>query len=83
MDKWCYLDKQYPCRHKRYNQSKVQVDFTADTRKAPSTISCRPSYLDDIETHVDNMFSTGAVITGSRVTLESVAEVPTVKVMIT
>lgn len=59
------------------------MDFTADTRKTPSTISYKPSYLDDIETHVDNMFSTGAVITGSRVTLESVAKVPTVKVMIT
>lgn len=64
-------------------QSEVQADFTADTQKTPRTISRKPSYLDDIEAHVDNMFSTGAVITGSRVTLESVAEVPTVKVMIT
>lgn len=64
------------------NQSKVQVDFTANIRGTPRTVSYKPSYLDDIETHVDNVFSTGAVITGSWVTLKSVAEVPTVKVMI-
>lgn len=67
----------------RGDQSKVQVGFTANIRGTPGTVSYKPSYLDDIETHVDNMFSTGAVITGSWVTLESVAEVPTVKVMIT
>lgn len=39
-------------------------------------------YLDDIQTHVDDMFSTGAVISGSGVALEGVTEVTTVQVMV-
>lgn len=58
-------------------------NFTAGITKTPGTSACKSSYLDNIETHVDDMFSTGAVITGSRVTLESIAEVSTVQVMIT
>lgn len=42
----------------------MQVGSIADVR-TPHTTPCRPSYLDDIETHVDHMLSTGAVIPGS------------------
>ncbi len=40
-------------------------------------------YLDDIQTHVNDMLSTGAVVSGSGVALEGIAEVTTVQVMIT
>lgn len=59
------------------------ADFAAAITKSTGTLACKSSYLDNIETHVDDMFSTGAVITGSRVTLESIAEISTVQVMIT
>lgn len=39
-------------------------------------------YLDDIQTHVDDMFSTGAVVSGSGVALEGVTEVTTVQVVV-
>lgn len=57
--------------------------FAAGITKTPGTFAYKSSYLDNIETHVDDMFSTGAVIPGSRVTLQSIAEVSTVQVVIT
>lgn len=39
-------------------------------------------YLDDVQTHVNNMLSTGAVVSGSGVTLEGVTEVTTVQVVV-
>lgn len=39
-------------------------------------------YLDDIQTHVNNVFCTGAVVPGSGVTLQGVTEVATVKVVV-
>lgn len=44
--------------------------------------NCTRLYLDDIQTHVDDMLSTGAVVSGSGVALEGITEVPTVQVMI-
>ena len=40
-------------------------------------------HLDDIEAHVDKMACSGAVVAGSWVTLQSISQVTTVKVMIT
>ena len=40
------------------------------------------TYFNNIETHVDNMFSTSTIISSSRITLESVAEVSTLQIMI-
>lgn len=39
-------------------------------------------YLDDIQAHVNDMFSTGAVVSGSGVALEGITEVATVQVMV-
>ena len=39
--------------------------------------------LDDIETHVDDVLGAGAVIPGPRVTLEGVAQVTLVQVVVT
>lgn len=39
-------------------------------------------YLDDIQTHVNDMLSTGAVVSGSGVALEGVTEVTTIQVMV-
>lgn len=39
-------------------------------------------YLDDIQTHVNDMLSTGAVVSGSRVALQSITEVTTVQIMV-
>lgn len=39
-------------------------------------------YLDDIQTHVDDMLSTGTVVSGSGVALKGVTEVTTVQVMV-
>lgn len=39
-------------------------------------------YLDDIQTHVNDMFSTGAVVSGSGVALKGIAEVTTVQVVV-
>lgn len=39
-------------------------------------------YLDDIQTHVNDMLSTGAVVSGSGVTFEGITEVTTVQVMV-
>lgn len=45
--------------------------------------SCHLGHLDDVEAHVDDVLSTGAVVSGSRVTLEGIAEIPTVQVVVT
>lgn len=39
-------------------------------------------YLDDIQTHVNDMLSTGAVVSGTGVALEGITEVTTVQVMV-
>lgn len=39
-------------------------------------------YLDDIQTHVNDMLSTGAVVSGSRIALQSITEVTTVQIMV-
>lgn len=39
-------------------------------------------YLDDIETHVDDMLSAGAVVSGSGVALEGITEVTAVQVVV-
>lgn len=39
-------------------------------------------YLDDIQTHVNDMLSTGTVVSGSGVALEGITEVTTVQVMV-
>lgn len=39
-------------------------------------------YLDDVQTHVNNMLSAGTVVSGSGVTLEGITEVTTVKVVV-
>lgn len=39
-------------------------------------------YLDDIETHVDNVLGAGAVVSGSWVAFEGVAKVATVQVVV-
>lgn len=39
-------------------------------------------YLDDIQAHVNDMLSTGAVVSGSRVALQSITEVTTVQIMV-
>ncbi len=38
--------------------------------------------LDDIKTHVDDMFAAGTIVTSAGVTLECIAEVTTVEVMV-
>lgn len=35
-------------------------------------------YLDDVQTHVDDVLSTGAVVSGSGVALESITKITTV-----
>lgn len=39
-------------------------------------------YLDDVQTHVDDVLSTGAVVSGSGVALESITKITTVQVMV-
>lgn len=39
-------------------------------------------YLDDIETHVDNVLSAGAVVPGSWIALEGIAKVTAVQVVV-
>lgn len=39
-------------------------------------------YLNDIQAHIDDMFSASAVVPGSRVAFKSVAKISTVQVMI-
>ena len=54
----------------------ISVSFL--TRKNSS----EAAYLNDIETHIDNMFRTSAVVTCSRVALERIAQIPTVQVVV-
>jgi len=39
-------------------------------------------YLDDIKTHVDDVFGAGAVVSGSGVALEGIAKVTAVQVVV-
>lgn len=39
-------------------------------------------YLDDIQTHINDMLSTGAVVSGSGVALEGITKVTTVQIMV-
>lgn len=39
-------------------------------------------YLDDVETHVDNVLGAGAVVPGSGVALEGIAKVTAVQVVV-
>ena len=41
------------------------------------------AHLDDVEAHVDDVLGAGAIVSGPGVTLEGVAEVPTVEVVVT
>lgn len=49
-----------------------------------AAVSCNPIllYLYDIQTHVNNMLSAGAVISGTGVAFQSIAEVTTVQVVV-
>lgn len=50
-----------------------------------SVLECCASillYLYDIQTHVNNMFSTGAVVSGPGVAFQSITEVTTVQVVV-
>ena len=41
------------------------------------------AHLDDIEAHVNDMLGAGAVVPGPGVTLEGIAEIPTVQIVVT
>lgn len=50
--------------------------------KVKNTTCYNLLYLDDIQTHINDMLSTGAVVSCSGVTLEGITEVTTVQVMV-
>lgn len=56
--------------------------YSTHTSDQSNQLTGKELYLDDVEAHVDNMFTAGAVISGTRVALKGVAEVTTVKVMV-